>query len=77
MEEEIKNVNPDSLLVVNEKGVLKRLKCPFKGLLIIAVDNLRLDQIYSIQAVLMDQEMIMVYYIQGTPYYYYYFAILD
>jgi hypothetical protein len=77
MEEGIANVNPESILIIDKEGALKRKRCPFKALLIISVANLCLDEIYSVQAVLIDSDNVMVYYVKGLPYHYYYFAILD
>jgi hypothetical protein len=67
----------DSILVITKEGILKRLKCCFKALLIIELSNLRKDEIYSIQAVYYDSNSVLLYVVEGTSYYYFYFEILD
>lgn len=69
-------INPESILVVTKEGVLMRLKCPFKAVLVIEVGNLKETQIYFIQAVYLDGNFIMLYVVEGAPYYYHYFEIL-
>ena len=71
-----KHVNPESLLIITKEGILQRLRCPFKCLLIYEVENLHLGETYQVQAVLLDKQSIMLYVIRGNTYYYYYFIIL-
>ena len=76
MEETELVVNPDSILVVTEKGILKRIKCPFSVRSLIAIDELKENQLYLVHAVILNKDLIMVYFIRGKPYCYYYFIIL-
>ncbi|MDP2384822.1 MAG: hypothetical protein Q8M29_00490 [Bacteroidota bacterium] len=69
------NVNPESILVVTNKGVLKRLRCPFKAILIDECPPLFIYTEYKIQAVLMSGEGLMLFVIEGNKYYYFYFEI--
>lgn len=68
--------NHEGLLVITEKGVLKRLKTPFKVLLIIGVDSLKAHEMYQVNAVITNAQNIMVYAIGGQCYGYYLFMVL-
>ena len=69
--------NHEWVLVLNKKGVLKRLKCPFKALLIVEAEFLSLNEIYNITAVITNYRNVMMYAVKGHAYYYYCFIILD
>ena len=66
----------ESLLFITKKGCLKRLKTPFKALLIVQVGELKENETYLVTHVIMSVEEIMSYTIRGNPYYYFYFIIL-
>jgi len=66
----------ESILIVTNKGVLKRLKTPFKALLLVAIDELKEDEIYLVTAVIIDQNKVMMYGVRGQNYYYYCFIII-
>jgi hypothetical protein len=68
--------NHESLLVITEKGVLKRLKTPFKVLLVVGVNHLKGGEIYLVGAVITSAGNIMLYAIDGHSYYYYWFIVL-
>ena len=77
MDEELnKLVSPESILIIDSKGVLRRLKCPFKVEYTLGDAVLVVGVIYMVQAVAIDEENIMVYFVRGKPYYYYLFLIL-
>jgi len=68
--------NHESILVVTEKGRLKRLKTPFKVILLVELDHLKKDEIYLVSAVITNAQDIMVYAIGAHSYFYYWFVIL-
>jgi hypothetical protein len=68
--------NHESLLIITEKGVLKRLKTPFKVLLIIGVDSLKAHEMYQVNAVITNAQNVMVYAIEGQCYFYYWFIVM-
>jgi hypothetical protein len=69
-------INPESILIVTKEGVLLRLRCPFKAILVLEVANFKEGDVYSVQAVYLDNNSIMLYVICGSPYYYHYFEII-
>jgi len=76
MDEELNRlVSPESILIVDFKGVLWRLKCPFKVMCIYVSFELVEGVIYMVQAVAISEDEIMMYFIKGKPYHYYQFII--
>lgn len=69
--------NHEWLLIVDEKGVLRRLNCPFRALLLVDVEFFKGNQIYLVTAVVLNQSDEMMYAIKGHVYYYYYFIIIN
>jgi hypothetical protein len=70
-------VSSESVLIVDEKGHLKRIRCPFIVLVIVSVGELDKDQEHKVQSVLSDPIGILVYTIKAKNYYYWNFLILD
>lgn len=70
-------VTSESVLIVDENGHLKRLRCPFFVLVIVDVGELKKDQRHKVQSVLSDPIGILVYTIKAKNYYYWNFVILD
>lgn len=71
-----KIVSTTSILVVDNKGILKRLHCPFK--VVAKVDSpplIIVGEIYFVDAVKMTLELQDIYIIQGKAYYIWYFKI--
>ncbi len=68
--------NHESLLIITNEGVLKRLKTPFRALLIVSITDLEKDQIYLVNAVISNMDNILMYGVKGYSYYYYYFIII-
>lgn len=64
------------LLVVTEKGVLKRIKTPFKALLLFRAGGLEENKIYLITAIFVANNGIMEYKVKGEQYHYYLFIII-
>lgn len=61
----ITHINPESLLIVTNKGQLKRLRCPFQVLLLIRIDDLVEGEYYIVRLVVPDSRFEMAYIIQG------------
>jgi len=64
------------LLVITEKGLLKRINVPFKALLLVSAGELQENKIYLISGVFTGQDNIMVYVVRGNRYFYYYFIVI-
>lgn len=75
--EELFSTSPESILVINSKG-LRRLKCPFTVLLVISLEGLEEGEAYQVRLVLPHSYFKIVYMITGHKYQYpyYYFVIL-
>ena len=71
-------INPESILVVNEGGELKRKKAPFSVSLITKIEGLTEGYTYLVRLVIPNTQWIMSYVITGNGkgYPYYCFAIL-
>ena len=67
----------DSILVINIKGHLQRLDCPFEVLVILDVGELRKGLICLVNAVKLDLSLIDVYIIKNKAYYFFNFRILE
>lgn len=66
----------ESLLIITEKGVLKRLKTPFKVLLIIGFNELKVHELYLVDAVITNVHQVLMYAIDGQSYFYYLFIVI-
>ena len=77
IEEIFKYVSSDSILVIDEKGQLKRLYCPFMVKVIRDVHSLRKGQIKAVIAVKVAPNIIDVYVIESKAYYHYNFRIVS
>lgn len=76
MSEELnKLVSPESILIINSKGVLMRLKCPFRVMYVWLDSLLIAGELYQVHAVALNEDDVMVYIVKGKPYYYYCFII--
>ncbi len=69
-------IDPFSLLVVNSKGELKRIYCPFLARCMIPIKNLLLNEAYAIDMVKTEMSEEIIFIIQGKPYLHSYFNIL-
>ena len=71
-----KIVNTTSILVIDNKGNLKRLHCPFKVVAIVELPpQIIAGAFYMVDAVKMTLELKEVYIIQGKGYFIWYFKI--
>ncbi len=70
-----KIVSTNSILVVNYKGKVKRLYCPFIVICKVNVPPLQKGNQYSVDAVKMTLKLEEVFIIEGRAYYFWYFEI--
>lgn len=72
-----KIVSTTSILVVDPKGILKRLYCPFRVVAKVAIPpQITEGDSYYVDAVKMTLELKEVYIIQGKGYFIWYFKIV-
>lgn len=76
IEEIFKVCKTDSILIINKKGQLERINCPFLVRVIITVPPLNAGDVESVTAVKISMELIDVYIIKGKAYYYFNFSII-
>lgn len=69
-------IDPFSILVVNFKGELKRIYCPFLARCMIPINNLLQNEAYVIDMVKTEMNADIIFIIQGKPYLHSYFNIL-
>ena len=72
-----KIVSTTSILVIDNKGNLKRLYCPFKVVACVELPpQITVGASYMVDAVKMTLELKEVYIIQGKGYFIWYFKII-
>lgn len=69
-------VNPNSILVVNKNGYLKRLYCPFGVVAIVQIGNIPPFTRMIVEEVRISLQDIIIYVINGKPYFHRHFQIL-
>lgn len=69
-------MDPFSILVVAEKGHLKRIYCPFSAMVIIPVGSFQEGDIVSVQAVKVTLQLKDVFIIEEKAYYIFHFRII-
>lgn len=67
----------DSILVINNRGHLQRLDCPFEVVVISNVGELQKGLICLVSAVKIDLSLIDVYIIRNKAYYFFNFRVLE
>ncbi len=70
-----KIVSTNSILVVNYKGKVRRLYCPFMVICKVDVPPLQKGSQYAVDAVKMTLKLEEVFIIEGRAYYFWYFEI--
>ncbi|SIN85589.1 hypothetical protein SAMN04488055_1779 [Chitinophaga niabensis] len=65
-----------SILVVNKKGELKSLFCPFGVITIAKLDDIPPDTRMIVEEVNTNLQDIIIYVINGKPYFHWHFQIL-
>ena len=68
-------VSTTSILVIDNKGNLKRLHCPFQVVAIVDAPPLIAGAFYMVDAVKMTLDLMEVFVIEGKGYYIWYFII--
>lgn len=76
IEEIFKVCNTNSILIINKKGQLERINCPFLVRVIISVPPLKVGDVESVTEVKLSMELIDVYIIKGKAYYHFNFSII-
>jgi len=76
LEEINKYCSPNSLLIIDRNGVLRRLVCPFRVIVIVETQVQRKGQEVYVQAVKISDDLILLYLIGKTLFPYYLFAII-
>jgi hypothetical protein len=67
----------DSILVIDMKGHLHRLECPFSVVVIHDVGELQRGLICSVSAVKLDLSLIDVYIVGNKAYYFFNFRVIE
>ncbi len=70
-----KHVKSDSILIIDRKGQLKRLYCPFPVEVVVPVGQMGKGLVVFVEAIKMTPDMKDVYVIEGKAYYLSFFAI--
>ena len=76
IQELLKWVSSDNLLVIDEKGLLRRIYCPFKAICLVTFPEIKQWEKVSVDAVKLTVEVKEVFIIKGIAYYIIYFKIL-
>jgi hypothetical protein len=69
-------VSSDSILVLDKKGALRRIYCPFKAICLVTFPEVKQGEKVSVDAVKLTVEVREVFIIKGTAYYILYFKII-
>jgi hypothetical protein len=77
IEEAFKYCKTDSILVMNRRGDLQRLDCPFEVVVIQDVGELYKGLICIVSAVKIDLSLIDLYIIKGKAYYFFNFRVME
>ena len=75
LQELLKWVSSDSLLVIDESGNLRRIYCPFKVICLVNFPDIIKGEKVSVDAIKLTVEVKEVYIIKGTAYYIVFFMI--
>jgi hypothetical protein len=76
LEEILTLCGTDGIMVIDEKGQIKRLQCPFYVVTVIDIGELAEGLICLVFAVKLDFNLIDVYIIEDKAYYYYNFRLV-
>ncbi len=68
---------PNSLLIIDSSGMLRRLFCPFKVKVIRHIHYLRMNDIVDVLAVKISSDLVLLYVVNQLAYPYSYFIIID
>ena len=76
LNELLKWISSDSILVIDKSGRLRRIYCPFKAICLVTFPEIKQGEKISIDAIKLTVEVKEVYIIKGTAYFIIYFSIL-
>ena len=76
VKELLKWVSSDSLLVIDEKGLLRRIYCPFKAICLVTFPEIKQGERVNVDAVKLTVGIKEVFLIRGIAYYIIYFKII-
>ena len=76
LKEFLKWVSSDNLLVIDRKGLLRRIYCPFTAICLVNFPEIRQGEKVDVDAVKLTVEVKEVFLIRGTAYYILYFNII-
>lgn len=69
-------VSIDSILVIDLRGKLHRIHCPFRAIVVIPVGVYDTGVVVLVEAVKMTEDLKDVYIVEGKAYYLVYFQVL-
>jgi len=69
-------VSSDSILVIDKNGLLRRIYCPFKAVCLVTFPEIRQGEKVSVDSVKLTVEVKEVFVVRGTAYYIIYFNII-
>jgi hypothetical protein len=72
----LKYSHPKQLYVVTYKNILLRLDCPFKAIVKEDIGRLKRNQIVEVVEVKITSDVVTVFIINGSAFFYYHFDIL-
>ena len=72
----LKWVEEDSILVIDEKGSLRRIYCPFKAICLVDFQEINRGEKVAVMAVKLTTAVKEVYIIRGRAYFIIYFRII-
>jgi hypothetical protein len=76
LNELLKWISSDSLLVIDQSGNLRRIFCPFEVICLVDFPDILKGQKVPVDAIKLTIEVNEVFIIKGTAYYIIYFKIL-
>ena len=76
LNELLKWISTEDMLVIDKKGHLRRIYCPFKAVCLVTFPDIKQGEKVAVDAVKLTVEIKEVYIIKGTAYFIIYFSIL-
>lgn len=73
----LKYSSPNSMLVIWKNGRLEELNCPFEVRVVKPIGLYKKNQVLTVSAIKVTNNLITVYIISGLAYHYYHFDIMD
>ena len=77
LRELLKWVSTDSIWVIDKKGHLRRIYCPFRVICLVNFPDITQGERVAVDAIKLTVEVKEVYIIRGVAYYIVYFKILS